>query len=413
MNIAHFLWEFPPVIKGGLGTFGMELALQQIVQDHKIVVFSLNEENRYDDKSTWHKINVYRPRLPDATEMFYLAANNELRNWGSCFKFYADVMAYNFLSADILINSHVKENNHSIDLLHAHDWLGILGGMIAKKELDVPLLFQVHSTESGRSIGAGSDTIKQIEYEGGQAADGIITVSHAMKDELIQLGFPEKKIHVVWNGVDPAKYNIATVSEKDIQELRRGYGISPTDIMIFFIGRLVTVKGADKLVQAMPSVIQEYPNTKLVLLGIGDMAEDIQKQIQELGLDKHVILHNEFVDEPQRILHYAASDIVVLPSLYEPFGIVCTEAMSMGKPVVVGAKGTNGMREQIIPNGPEQCGIHIDPFNPSDIAWGIKEILRREDTGKSFGINGRKRVEKEFSWEVVADRIQNIYNSFT
>ena len=410
MKIAHFLWEFPPVIKGGLGTFGMELAQQQIIQNHHLTVFSLNEENKYDDISTWKKIEVYRPRLPDATEMFYLAANNELRNWGAYFKFYADVMAYNFLSADTLINTHIKSNNHDVDLLHAHDWLGILGGIIAKKELLVPLLFHVHSTETGRSIGGGSSTVKEIEYMGGLAADGIITVSHAMKEELITLGLPEKKIHVVWNGVDPAKYCMQTVAEKDIQKLRKKYGISSTETI--FIGRLVTVKGADKLVQAMPLVIKEFPNTKLVLLGIGDMEEDLQQQIADLNLKNHVILRNEFVDESERILHYASSDIVILPSLYEPFGIVCAEAMSMGKPVVVGARGTNGMREQVIPDGPAQCGIHINPFDPKDIAWGINETLRQDDKGKRYGENGRKRVEKEFSWTVVAKRIQKVYKAY-
>lgn len=409
MNIAHFLWEYPPVIKGGLGTFGMELTLQQITQDHHITVFSLNEENKYNQSSHWKKIEVHRPRLPNATELFYLAANNELQNWGDYFRFYADVMAYNFLSADKLINSQLNGNNHKIDLIHAHDWLGILGGMIAQNELNKPLLFQVHSTETGRSIGLGSNTIKKIEYEGGQAADGVITVSHAMKDELIQLGFPEHKIHVVWNGVNPKKYAKEKISKNAIENLRKSYGIQSHEIMLFFIGRLVTVKGADKLVQAMPSVISEFPNTKLIILGIGEMEKDIQHQIKELKLENHVILRNEFVDEDERILHYAASDIVVLPSLYEPFGIVCTEAMSMKKPVVVGARGTNGMREQIIPNGPKQSGTHINPFDPQDIAWGIKEILKQDDKGETFGINGRKRVEQEFSWEVVADRIQKIY----
>jgi glycosyltransferase involved in cell wall biosynthesis len=234
-----------------------------------------------------------------------------------------------------------------------------------------------------------------------------------MKDELIQLGFPENKIHVVWNGVNPKKYSMEKIPKNAIENLRKSYGIKSHETMLFFIGRLVTVKGADKLVQAMPSVISEYPDTKLILLGIGEMEKDIRQQIKTLKLENHVILRNEFVDEDQRILHYAASDIVVLPSLYEPFGIVCTEAMSMKKPVVVGARGTNGMREQIIPSGPEQSGTHINPFDPQDIAWGIKEILKHKDKGKSYGINGRKRVEQEFNWEVVADRIQKIYSMYT
>jgi len=103
---------------------------------------------------------------------------------------------------------------------------------------------------------------------------------------------------------------------------------------------------------------------------------------------------------------------VVLPSLYEPFGIVCTEAMSMAKPVIVGARGTNGMREQIIPNGEKQCGIHINPFSPDDIAWGIKQVLESKEKGTWMGKNGQERVIEEFSWNVATNRTLNIYKEF-
>ncbi len=182
--------------------------------------------------------------------------------------------------------------------------------------------------------------------------------------------------------------------------------------MLFFIGRLVTVKGADKLVESMPNVLKEFPKTKLVLLGIGDMEVDIKNRIKELGLENSIVLRNEFVSEEERILHYAASDIVILPSLYEPFGIVCTEAMSMAKPVVVGARGTSGFREQIVGSGMNQCGFHINPFDPNDIAWGIKQILELEDKGVQLGRNGRKRAVEVFSWDAVAKRTLDIYKEF-
>jgi glycosyltransferase involved in cell wall biosynthesis len=128
-----------------------------------------------------------------------------------------------------------------------------------------------------------------------------------------------------------------------------------------------------------------------------------------LGLGDHVVLRTEFVSEQERIQHYAASDIVVLPSLYEPFGIVCTEAMSMAKPVVVGARGTNGMREQIVPSGDQQCGIHINPFDPKDVAWGIIQVLQLPDKGAQWGKNGRQRVIEKFTWEAVLQRTLAVY----
>jgi glycosyltransferase involved in cell wall biosynthesis len=120
----------------------------------------------------------------------------------------------------------------------------------------------------------------------------------------------------------------------------------------------------------------------------------------------------EFVSEEERILHYAASDLCVFPSIYEPFGIVSLEAMSMGKPVVVGAKGVVGFREQVMPAGPEQNGVHVDGGNPVDIAWGLKEVLTDPQRAKIWGENGRKRVLEYFTWRKAAEQTIDVYKSF-
>lgn len=343
MKIAHFSWEFPPVIWGGLGTFALEITQKQVSLGNEVTIFALNSENKFNTSERWKGVEVYRPKTLDLTSSFYLFANQDVCSWGSHFKFFADVINYNMISASQLVNILVRTNGRSFDIIDGHDWLGILGGIVAKRELKLPLIFHVHSTEGGISMGGRSQTIKNIEFEGGQTADCVITVSHAMKDELQKLGFPADKIRVCWNGVDPNKYDPNGIASEDTTNLKRRYGIKDNETFLFFVGRLVAVKSADKLVQAIPSVLQDFPNTKLVLLGIGDMKDVIKKLINDLGIQEKVILRNESVDEKERILHYAASDVVVLPSLYEPFGIVCTEAMSMAKPVVIGAKGTNGM----------------------------------------------------------------------
>lgn len=412
MKIVHFTWEYPPVIYGGLGTFATEITQKQKIFGNDVTVFSLNENNEYKTQEEWNNIDVFRPKILDLTQTFNLFAAHELRAWGNNLKFFADVVSYNTMSASQLVNRLVKKEKQSFDIIDAHDWLGIMGGMVAKRELGIPLVFHVHSTEVGRSIGGGSNIIKNIEYDGGQVADCVITVSYAMKDELINLGFPKGKIRVCWNGVDPNKYDPMNVAVEDKKKLRQKYKIKDDETMLFFIGRLVTVKGVDKLVDGMPAVLQEFPKTKLVILGIGDMAEDIRNKIKALGIENNVILRDEFVSEKERILHYAASDVVVLPSLYEPFGIVCTEGMSMAKPVVVGAVGTNGFREQIIPDGPDKCGIHVNPFEPSDIAWGIKEVLKTDDKGVSWGKKGRQRVLDVFGWDAVTERTLEIYKEF-
>jgi len=412
VKIAHFSWEFPPMIRGGLGTFVTELSAMQVKMGNEVTVFTMNEDNKLITLDNYKGVEVHRPKIPDFSSTFFLFADAELRQWGENFKFFADVMSYNVLSASKLVHFLVGKSGRVYDVIDAHDWLGITGGMSAKKDLKTPLIFHVHSTEKGRTRGRGSRIIEEIEYEGGEVADCIITVSEAMSDELYRLGFPPKKIRVCWNGVDTEKYNPVNVSEEEKRRIREMYGVKDDERLIFFIGRLVGVKGPDNLIKSMPSVLEEFPKTKLVLLGTGDMEDYLRMLIDEIGLSDNVVLRAEFVDESERIRHYAASDVVVLPSLYEPFGIVCTEAMSMAKPVVVGAKGTNGMREQVIPDGDRKCGLHINPYDPNDIAWGIKEVLGMEDCGAWMGRNGRERAIQCFRWDIIASKTLDIYREF-
>ena len=412
MKIAHFSWEYPPAIWGGLGTFAYEITKKQAALGHQVTVFALNDNNALKPHEIMNNIEVFRPRMIDYAPAMKLFSNQDILGWGLHFQFFADVINYNLSSATFFVNEIVKKNKQHYDIIDGHDWLGIIGGITAKHELNLPLMFHVHSTEQGRSLGGGSPTIIDIERTAAEEATAIITVSQAMKEHLKTLGFPEEKLRVCWNGVDPHKYNPEKISKQQIMALRKHYGIKPTDVMLFFIGRLVTVKGIDKLVRAMPDIVHNYPNAKLVVLGMGDLEHQLKHMITEYNIEDNVIIRPEFVSEDDRIKHYAASDVIVLPSLYEPFGIVCTEAMSMAKPVVVGGSGTTGMREQIIPSGTDQCGIHVNPYEPKDIAWGVNAVLETKDLGKTMGQMGRKRVIKEFSWDVVAKKTLAIYEEF-
>jgi len=412
LRIAHFSWEFPPIIYGGLGTYATEITQKESELGNNISVFSLNESNNYKTYEKWNGVEVFRPKTLNLTSTFFLFAEHGLKAWGDNFKFFADVISYNIMSASQLVNQLVRKEGKKFDIIDAHDWLGIIGGMIVKKELGIPLTFHVHSTEVGRSVGRGSHAIKDIEFEGGQVADCVITVSYSMRDELEKLGFPPHKIRVCWNGIDSSKYDPKKVTDEQKQQLRRNYGIADDENMIFFIGRLVTVKGVDNLVRAMPSVLQDFPKSKLVILGIGDMQWLLKDMAEKLGIANKIVYRYEFISEPERIIHYAAADCVVLPSIYEPFGIVCTESMSMAKPTVVGARGTNGFREQIIPDGDKKCGIHINPYDPVDIAWGIKHILQDKKNATWMGKNARQRVLDTFTWEKIAKKTLEIYKEF-
>jgi glycosyltransferase involved in cell wall biosynthesis len=139
------------------------------------------------------------------------------------------------------------------------------------------------------------------------------------------------------------------------------------------------------------------------------MESHLKNMVRGLGLEDSVKFLFEFVPEEERIAHYAATDLAVFPSLYEPFGIVALEAMSMEKPVVVGASGVSGMREFVIADGEDQCGFHVNPNDPVDIAWGIVSCLQNEERKQALGRNGRKHVLAEFTWQKIAEKTLKTY----
>jgi glycosyltransferase involved in cell wall biosynthesis len=159
----------------------------------------------------------------------------------------------------------------------------------------------------------------------------------------------------------------------------------------------------------MPAVLEKYPQTKLVILGKGEEQHDVDELIHRLGLQLNVVTHYAFVSEQERIQHYAAADLCAFPSVYEPFGIVSLEAMAMGKPVVAGANGVVGFREQVTPAGPDQNGVHVNGSDPADIAWGLQTVLADPARAREMGAHGRTRVQRYFTWEQVAKQTVEVY----
>lgn len=410
MRVVHFAWEFPPRVIGGLGTFASELTRHMVRMGHEMTVMTMNAGNEYTTVDNWKGVEVHRPMIVDISDILPIFSDNELRNWGSDIKFFSDVLAYNVMTTAKFVNYIYRKEGRKYNLIHAHDWLGIIGGLATKRETGLPLIFHVHSTEKGRSRGLGSRTVEAMEFTGGAKANRVVTVSNAMKQEIITLGLaPKEKISVCWNGVDTKKYDPDTVSPEDVEKLKYRYNIVYGEKVILFVGRLVSVKGVNKLIDAMPAVLAQNPDSKLVVLGTGGLEEQLKDRVKKLGLEDHVVFRFEFVSEKERIVHYAMADLCVFPSTYEPFGIVCTEAMAMGKPVVVGASGTNGMAEQVVPDGPGKCGIHVNGNDPRDIAWGINQALSSDDDMRLMGANARKRAIELFDWDKISGRMVNIY----
>lgn len=412
MKIAVFVYEYPPKIVGGLGTYAAEITRKFVLNDHDVTVFTMNDDaGSLPTREIWRGIEIHRPQHIDVSDSLPDVIAEDIRKWGRGIHLFGKLMVYNYLSAAKLVNELIKHEGMKYDVVVAHDWLSAMGGITVKRETGMPFAFHVHSTEHGRTMGNGSSVVSNIELRAGNTADLVVTVSHAMKDELIGLGFPREKIQVSYNGVDPTKYNPENVNKDDIKRIRAKYGIKDDEYMILFLGRLVAVKGIDKLIMSMPHILAKKPKAKLVIVGVGDLQEYLTNLTAITKMGEYVKFCFDFIPEEERINHYAACDIAVFPSYYEPFGIVALEAMSMEKPVVVGAAGVSGMREIVICCGEEQCGFHIDPNNPSDIAWGVINALESPEKMKFLGKNGRKRVLSEFTWNKIAQHTIELYES--
>ena len=410
MKMAVLVYEFPPKIVGGLGTYAAEITRKFVLMDHDVTVFTMNDDARsLPTREIWRGIEIHRPLHIDISDSLPDVLAEDIKKWGRGVQLFSKILVYNYLSASKLVNELIRKENFKYDIIIAHDWLSAISGITIKKELGLPFAFHVHSTEKGRTLGNGSEVVSNIELHSARAADLIITVSYAMKDELIKLGFPKDKIQVCYNGVDPQKYNPETVNTVQIKKIRALYGIKDDEFMILFVGRLVGVKGVDRLIMAMPHILQKIPNAKLVIVGLGDLQDYLTNLVKTMRLHNSVKFRFEFIPEEERILHYAACDVAVFPSLYEPFGIVVLEAMSMERPVVVGAAGVSGMREIVIPFGEEQCGFHIDSTNPTDIAWGVVSALENPEKRRWLGKNGRRRVLNEFTWDKVTENTITFY----
>ncbi|MEM2098767.1 MAG: glycosyltransferase family 4 protein [Candidatus Bathyarchaeia archaeon] len=410
LRIGFFVWEYPPKLVGGLGTYAEYITHEFVDIGHDVSVFTLNPGS-LKTREILRGVEVHRPLIADASNIFPMFVVDDLKKWGTNIQLFNNIFIYNILSATKFLNGLIKKENYNFDVVCVHDWLSSIAGLVIKNESKIPLIFHVHSTEWGRSGGYGSEVVSHLEWAMAQSADKIITVSYAMQEDLARHGWPISKISVVWNGVDAERYDQRKCSKEAVEEMRESYGIHKDWNMLLFIGRLTWVKGVRNLLQAMPSVLKEYPNTKLVILGMGEQQTDIVETAARLGIADRVAYRFDFVPEDERILHYAASDVCVFPSVYEPFGIVSLEAMSMEKPVVVGARGVVGFREQVISSGPEQNGIHVNGEDPADIAWGIKETLRNPEKAKNWGENGRRRVLEYFTWRKAAEETIKIYET--
>lgn len=398
MRVAYLSTEFPPRIYGGLGVYVDCISRELVAIGQSVSVFVPGEANLSNHEMVGG-VEVFRETpLPmrDGLVPFF---SNQTLAWGPSLDLLLNLLSYNQLAASSILQE------GPFDLCVAHDWLG-LPGALAVKQKGAPMIYHVHGLEVGRSDHPNPQLVF-LEKKGANEADLVITVSNAMKKELADLGIPEEKIRVCYHGVDSEFFNPSRLDTDKIEKLRGQYGYDADDIVILFIGRLEPVKGVIQLLQAIPEVLSKNPQVKFIMIGKGSLENLVKSEAEKSGI---LTLVTDFMDSESKAYHYALADLCVFPSLYEPFGIVALEAAAMGKAAVIGASGVSGLREIVEHPGKEKpTGVHVNPRDPGDIAWGINLALQDPDRLKEWGKNARERAQKNFTWRRAAQITLDIY----
>jgi glycogen(starch) synthase len=398
MRIAYMSIEFPPRIFGGLGVYVDEISREMVSLGERISVFTLGD-NKLERHQDMDGVEVFREVTVPIRDGLEIFLSPETLSWGEGLYFLLDLFSLNQLSAASIME------NGPFHLCVAHDWLGLLGAMAVKRE-GIPMIFHVHGLEVGRTDNPNPQLVA-LEKKGANVADLIITVSEAMKQELVSLGVEAKKIHVCYHGVDGAFFDPDRADPRRLTALRKRYGYAEDDVVVLFMGRLEPVKGIVQLFSAIPDVLAEHPKLKLLVVGKGSLESWALPEAKRLGC---ITLVTDFLDAEDKMHHYALADLCVFPSIYEPFGIVALEAAAMGKAAVVGASGTSGLQEIVKnPGDAHPTGVHVNARDSRDIAWGINLALVDMDRLQSWGNNARARALEEFTWQKAAKRTLEIY----
>ena len=383
MKILMLTWEYPPRIVGGIARVVHDLSKRLIKDGHDVNVITYKEGNvpYYENDKGVHVHRVDN----------YMINPNNFIDW---------IMQLNFNM--ITKANELIANGEKFDVIHAHDWLVAYAAKTLKGSYNIPLVSTIHATEAGRNSGIHdevqryiNDTEWMLTYESSE----VIVNSKFMKNDLQRLfGLPYEKINVVANGVNTTSY---TGVDKDY-DFRRQYA-SDNEKIILFMGRLVYEKGVQHLISAMPKILDNYHDAKLVIAGKGGMLDELKAQVNAMGLSEKVYFTG-YLNARQVAKMYKCADISVFPSTYEPFGIVALEAMLAGIPTVVSDVG--GLNE-IVEHGVD--GMKSYAGNPNSLADSILALLFDHQLCDSISKKAKIKVKNEYNWTKIAQDTHFIY----
>jgi len=423
MRVLMFGWEFPPHIAGGLGTASYGLTRGLAAQEDVQVTFVVPRAYGDEDQSIVRLIgaNTIQVAFKKVKYKYFLKPIEKIEVFSKLVP-YTDTEDFwkmtrgELADTDVLVNTNdqgkvdftgnygatlmdeirkysivaqVIASEQEFDIIHAHDWLAYPAGIAAKAVSGKPLVIHVHATDFDRSGGNVNPVVYNMEKEGMDAADMIITVSNLTREIVIsKYNINPDKVVTVYNAVEPSHH-----TELDIPE--RGYD----DKIVTFLGRITLQKGPEYFIEAARMVLSRMPNVRFVMAGSGDMMERMIRHAAALRITDRFHFTG-FLRGNDVFTMLRMSDVYVMPSVSEPFGISPLEAMQSNVPVIISKQ--SGVAELLT------HAVKVDFWDIEAMADAIYGIQTYPALSRMFIMKGKEEVDK-LKWEKAASHVKDIY----
>lgn len=400
MRVLTFGWEFPPQKNGGLGVACYGLT-RELLREGVEVIFVLPKTQETSGVARFlfaDDERLVKVLQTDVSLQPYLQGDSTVDV----------IVGYDSTGKPIIRSRTIIEEVHrfahqaaliakteEFDVIHAHDWTSYLAGVAAKIASGKPLILHVHATSFDQAAGMNIDpSIYKIEQEGFAMADKVVTVSQFTKDIVVNKHHtPADKVEVIHNGCD---MDTTAQLPPTLTELKR-----QGKKIVLYHGRISIQKGVDYFIRAARRVVDVDPDVIFIISGSGDMLTQIIEQVGTAGLSDNVKFAGALWDE-ERDRMYQSADLMVMPSVSEPFGLVPLEALQHGTASVVTKQ--SGVAEVLT------HALKVDFWDVDEMANQILSCLRYPAVRAQMVNEGREQM-KGMSWTVAAQKIKRLYKS--
>ncbi|MCK2242236.1 MULTISPECIES: glycosyltransferase family 4 protein [unclassified Crossiella] len=393
MRVLMLSWEYPPVVVGGLGRHVHALAKSLAAQGHDVVVLcrqpaGTDAVTHPGEDVVGEGVRVVRV----AEDPAHLTFEDDLVAWTLA-------MGHAMTRTGLAL---LREWRPQV--VHAHDWLVAHAAITLAEAADAPLVSTIHATEAGRHSGWLSHTLNQqihsVEWWLANRSDGMITCSAAMRDEALHLFEVEPElITVLHNGIEPRRWR---VDQAEVARARATHAPDGAPLLLFF-GRLEWEKGVQDLLAALPRIRRSHPGARLVVAGKGIHEPHLVAAARKLRVRRAVDFVGHLSDQALSAL-LPAADTVILPSRYEPFGIVALEAAAAGAPLVASTAGGLG---EVVRDG--RTGLSFTPGDLDGLTSAVRAVLDDPAAAKRRAKAAKARLSTDFNWDLIAADTAAVY----